>query len=76
MSAYEEYAQEVREVNALLASGFMIVGVTEGLEGMDVRFQGRPPSSRTAELRLLTADARKYVSALIFESLRAGSPSV
>ncbi len=69
MSAYEEYAREKRVVDALLQEGYVIAGTSEELEGMELRFRKRladSPEPATAQLLLLTADARKYVSNLIF----------
>ncbi|TFE23192.1 hypothetical protein [Cohnella luojiensis] len=72
MSAYEEFAREKRAVDALLQDGFVIVGTSEELEGMELRFRKRlagsteSPEPVYAKLLLLTADARKYVSNLIF----------
>jgi hypothetical protein len=36
------------------------------LEGMEILFKKRPTESDEAQLLLLTADARKYVTNLIF----------
>lgn len=65
MSAYEEYCEEKQAVDALLEDGFKIVGINEALDGMEIRFRKQPPESDEAQLLLLTADARKYVSNLI-----------
>jgi hypothetical protein len=74
MSAYEEYAREKRAVDALLHEGYVIVGSEEELEGMKLKLCKRPEPEETqepvyAQLLLLTADARKYVSNLIVEEL-------
>jgi hypothetical protein len=66
MSAYEEYAKEKRAVDTLLQDDYLIAAVNEVLEGMEILFKKRPPESDEAQLLLLTADARKYVSNLIF----------
>ncbi|WP_372663600.1 hypothetical protein [Cohnella sp.] len=67
MSAYEEYYAEKQAVDAYLIAGFTIVGINEVLDGMEIRFKKQPPDDPDeAELLLLTADARKYVSYLIF----------
>lgn len=73
MSAYEEFAREKRAVDALLQDGYLIAGIDETLEGMEIRFEKRTSDAADAnsdaskaKLLLLTADARKYVSNLIF----------
>jgi hypothetical protein len=66
MSAYEEFAREKRAIDTLLQEGYLIVAINEVLEGMEILFKKRPPESNDAQLLLLTADARKYVSNLIF----------
>jgi hypothetical protein len=65
MSAYAEYDKEKRTVDALLEDGFAIVSINEVLDGMEIRFRKLPPECDEAQLLLLTADARKYVSNLI-----------
>lgn len=66
MSAYDEYAEEKRTLDELLAKGYAIAGVREGLEGAEVLFVKRGAAD-TAKLQvhLLTAEARKYVSYLV-----------
>jgi hypothetical protein len=72
MSAYEEFYREKRAVDALLQEGYIIAGINEVMEGMELRFRKRiaesphSPEPAYVELLLLTADARKYVSNLIF----------
>jgi hypothetical protein len=66
MSAYEDFAREKRAVDTLIQEGYLIATVNEVLEGMAILFKKRPPESEEAQLLLLTADARKYVSNLIF----------
>lgn len=39
MSAHAEYSREREAVDALLAKGYVIVGITEGLDGMMIRFR-------------------------------------
>jgi hypothetical protein len=66
MSAYKEFYEEKQAVDAYLTAGFTIVSINEVLDGMEIRFKKQPPDdSDEAELLLLTADARKYVSNLI-----------
>lgn len=72
MSAFEEFSRERRTIDSLLADGYTIVGTSEALEGMEVRFKKRAPDTNAdsepgiATLLLLTADARKYLSNLVF----------
>ncbi len=65
MSAYEEFYEEKQAVDAYLIAGFTIIGIKETLDGMVVRFRKQQSDADEAELVLLTADARKYVSNLI-----------
>ena len=65
MSEYEEYVEEVAQVNRYLLDGYTISNVVEDLSGMHVEF-----SSLASKVRLLitTASARKYVSTKLFYS--------
>ncbi|WP_379130172.1 hypothetical protein [Paenibacillus sp. sgz500958] len=65
MSAYEEFAREQRDIDELLFRGYTIKAIEENLDGAIVKFAGAEPSLATAELVLLTADARKYVTSLL-----------
>lgn len=66
MSAYDEYAEEKRMIDELLAKGYAIAGVREGLDGAEVLFvkRGSAEAAR-AQVHLLTAEARKYMSYLV-----------
>lgn len=66
MSAYDEFLEEKQKIDSLLGEGLSIVGIQEHLEGSDVQFKQKGSDSPQVELRLLTADARKYVSSLIY----------
>jgi hypothetical protein len=72
MSAFREFWNEKQEIDALLGEGYRVASIKEDLEGTEVRFIKDEPSPEQAELllRLLTADARKYVVSLIFERQR------
>ncbi|MFC5470123.1 hypothetical protein ACFPPD_15550 [Cohnella suwonensis] len=39
MSAYEEFSRERRAIDSLIADGYVIVGSSEALEGMLLRFK-------------------------------------
>ena len=72
MSASEEFWNEKQEIDALLNDGYLIARIEEDLGGTEVRFIKSEPSPEQTErlLRLLTADARKYVVSLVFERQR------
>jgi hypothetical protein len=73
MSAYAEFVSEKQAIERLLAEGYFIAGVTEGLDGMAVRFN-KPPSGEepgaSEVVRIRNADARKYVATLLFAGQR------
>lgn len=68
MTAYEEFAQEKRAIDALLEQGCVIVGIQEGLDGTDVRFGGAESLPERTNLRLLSADARKYIVSVMLNA--------
>ncbi|MBM7568187.1 hypothetical protein [Paenibacillus sacheonensis] len=79
MSAYAEFVSEKQAVERLLAEGYAIAGVTEGLDGMAVRFKMPPSADEPREgrvpdveqiVRIRNADARKYVGTLLFMAQR------
>lgn len=67
MSASLEYRQEKEAIDGRIARGFAVTGVHESLDGALVTF--RSGEGAIESLQLLTADARKYVSTLIFSGL-------
>lgn len=66
MAAYEEFLKEQKEVDDLLFKGYAIACIEESLDGAKVSFVRGEPAKSTIEVLLLTADARKYVTTLIF----------
>lgn len=66
MSAFAEFAKEQQEVDGLLFKGYTIAGILEDLDGARIKFVRAEPAKSAVELLLLTADARKYVTTLIF----------
>ncbi|MDP4099286.1 hypothetical protein OIN60_21455 [Paenibacillus sp. P96] len=70
MSAYELYAAEKLELDGLVESGYQIRSVQEGLDGADVRLVHPGLPEGEASLRLLTADARKYLTVLLLRERR------
>lgn len=59
MSAYEEAALEMRNIDSLLEQGYNIECVYENLSGMFVELKREEEKKNVC---LLTADARKYLS--------------
>ncbi|KAA9008389.1 hypothetical protein F4V43_01160 [Paenibacillus spiritus] len=70
MSAYDDYAREKEAVDEQVSTGYAIAGIAEDLDGAVVRFVRGEPAPAAAELRLLTADARKYVTTLLVAAKR------
>ncbi|AIQ66005.1 hypothetical protein D3C81_152800 [compost metagenome] len=70
MSAYDDFLKEKLEIDGLLSRGYAVDGMLETLDGAKVRFRQAQPASETAELFLQTADARKYVTTLVFAELQ------
>ncbi|WP_399538474.1 hypothetical protein [uncultured Paenibacillus sp.] len=70
MSAFKAYRNEKQKIDALLNNGFVIAGTREDQDGTAVRFKRIGSTTEIADLQLLTADARKYVSGLIFARLK------
>ncbi|BCG61486.1 hypothetical protein [Paenibacillus sp. URB8-2] len=70
MSAYDEFAKEKQEIDALLDQGYTVTGMLETLDGAKVKFGSGEPAKGSVELLLLTADARKYVTTLVFAGLQ------
>ncbi|AKG36681.1 hypothetical protein [Paenibacillus durus] len=70
MSAYDDFAKEKQEIDDLLLQGYTVTGMLETLDGAKVKFDGGEPGSESVELLLLTADARKYVTTLVFAGLQ------
>ncbi|WP_322907821.1 hypothetical protein [Paenibacillus campi] len=68
MSAFAEFEREKQQIDAILTQGYRIAAIEENLDGALVHFvQARPEQERT-QLQILTADARKYVTTLLFAS--------
>ncbi|TVY10499.1 hypothetical protein [Paenibacillus cremeus] len=65
MSIYDEFVREKEAVDRILSSGFAIRGLRESLDGTEVRFS-KDKNVEQEVLLLLNADARKYVTTLIF----------
>ncbi|WP_053377337.1 hypothetical protein [Paenibacillus sp. FJAT-27812] len=68
MSAYEQYAEEKRKIDAYISQQYVITGVSEGLSGDTLEL--KHPGGDAATLLVMTADARKYfVNLLLKQSL-------
>lgn len=74
MSAFEEFDQERQAIDSLLLQGYTVTGIFEDLDGARVRFIRREPAGEPVELLLLTADARKHVTTLIFGGSKPAAP--
>jgi hypothetical protein len=78
MSSWREYMKEKESINELIAKGYRVTKVTELFDGDDVRFE-RVSGDGTVEieeLRLVTADGRKYLGSVLIAQIRASSASV
>ncbi|OKP85365.1 hypothetical protein A3844_16385 [Paenibacillus helianthi] len=70
MSAYAEFDKERQEVDTLLRQGYSITSIQEDLDGARVKFISSEPGKSSQELLLLTADARKHVTTLLFAGIK------
>lgn len=70
MSASAEFEEERRQIDSLLGQGYRVAGIAEDLDGARVKFIRREPPGASVELLLLTADARKHVTSVIFDGSR------
>lgn len=71
MPTYATSAVEKLEMDRLVASGYRIRAVQEGLDGAGVYFE-HPDSVEQPHMhmQLLTADARKYLAVLLLREQR------
>jgi hypothetical protein len=65
MSDYNQYLTEREKIDGLVREGFQIKEVQENLSGAFVHFINS--ANKVETLHILTADARKYFSALILK---------
>jgi hypothetical protein len=65
MSDYKQYLSEREKIDTLISKGYVINDVQENLSGAFVQFIDGEKNTET--LQVLTADARKYFSALIIK---------
>ncbi|SDN01865.1 hypothetical protein SAMN04487897_101809 [Paenibacillus sp. yr247] len=63
MSEYEQFKLEKQKLDDFVAQKFKIVGVKEDLNGAWLDLEH--PGGETANLHLITANARKYYVALL-----------
>ncbi len=66
MSAFAEYEREKQQIDAILAQGYIIAAIQETLDGALLHFAPSAPHTERTQLQILTADARKYVTTLLF----------
>ncbi|NHN35288.1 hypothetical protein [Paenibacillus agricola] len=70
MAAYQAFMEEKSEIDKLMAEGFVVVSIHENLDGALVRFQSISSTEQVKSLHLNTADARKYISTLLWVKQR------
>ncbi|CAM3605003.1 hypothetical protein [Marinicrinis lubricantis] len=71
MSAWHEnYMEEKKIIDTLISSGFQVDRIMEQLDGDWVRFIPTKGEEEPLEIRLSTADARKYLGAVCIAQLR------
>ncbi|CAM4264740.1 hypothetical protein FHS16_005112 [Paenibacillus endophyticus] len=68
MSAYEQYAEEKRKIDAYLNQQYVIAGVREGLSGDWLEL--KHPEGDQVSLLVETADARKYFVNMLLKQAR------
>lgn len=66
MSAFAEFEQEKQQIDAILAQGYTIAAIQENLDGALLHFIQSSSHAERTQLQILTADARKYVTTLLF----------
>ncbi|CAH1210090.1 hypothetical protein PAECIP111892_03400 [Paenibacillus auburnensis] len=74
MSAFEEFDQERRAIDTLLEQGYQVIRIAEDLDGARVTFTHGGPGQSPVELLLLTADARKHVTTVVFAGRKPAAP--
>lgn len=74
MSAYAEFDKERQGVDTLLRQGYSITSIQEDLDGARVKFISSEPGKSSQELLLLTADARKHVTTVLFAGINPVTP--
>jgi len=68
MSASMEYMQEKEALDRYLRDGYEIVRIREDLDGAEVTFRSKATGEVEA-VQLLTADARKYITTVLFAGM-------
>ncbi|MEW4371398.1 hypothetical protein [Paenibacillus kandeliae] len=66
MSAFAEFEKEKMQIDEIMAQGYMVLAIRENLDGALIVFARSNNSKDQTQLQLLTADARKYVTSLLF----------
>ncbi|WP_054942376.1 hypothetical protein [Paenibacillus ihuae] len=74
MSAFDEFDQERQAIDALLEQGYQVIRIAEDLDGARVTFAPGGPGQSPVELLLLTADARKHVTTVVFAGRKPAAP--
>lgn len=74
MSAFAEFEEERRQIDSLHGQGYTVAGIYEDLDGARVTFIRSEPAGEPVELLLLTADARKHVTAVLLDGSRSMEP--
>ncbi|MNP71742.1 hypothetical protein D3C76_1681720 [compost metagenome] len=71
MSVWQEMMQEKEMIAELVASGYTIEHIIEDLDGDIVKFSRDAGEKESIqEVRLSTADARKYLGVVLIEQIR------
>ncbi|WP_411345062.1 hypothetical protein ACE3MZ_02945 [Paenibacillus sp. WLX1005] len=66
MSTFAEFEKEKMQIDEVMAQGYMVLAIRETLDGAMILFARNGNSKESTQLQLLTADARKYVTSLLF----------
>ncbi len=75
MSAFDEFDQERQAIDMLLEQGYQVISIAEDLDGARVTFvPGGSGQSAVIELLLLTADARKHLTTVVFAGRKPAAP--
>lgn len=71
MSAYEQFKEEKLKIDDFIDRSYKIVEVKEDLSGSSVLME-HPGGERTV-IRILTADARKYLVNVVIKQMNANA---
>ncbi|WP_028400064.1 hypothetical protein [Ectobacillus panaciterrae] len=73
MSSHTEFLAERDKIDFLIQKGYLIANIRETLDGAFVDFEKQGEAEEPQTLHIMTADARKYFSALLIKQMSSVS---